>query len=158
MPAHLSTRARHTVTAALTAATAVTTVAAAPSAHALPTGNFARAEHRVARAALTHVGQRYREGAAGPRAFDCSGLALYLYRHVGVHLPRTANRQYHATRRISRTHARPGDLIFYHSGSYVFHVAVYEGRGMQVAAATPADGVVHQHVWSRSVTFGRPRG
>lgn len=158
MPTIRTAAFRRCLTAVVAAAAATLTVAAAPAAHAAVSGRLARAEQRVARAALTHVGQRYREGATGPRVFDCSGLALYLYRQAGVRLPRTADQQYHATRRIPRAQARPGDLVFYHSGRYVYHVAIYEGRNIQVAAATPADGVVRQRIWSRAVTFGRPRG
>jgi cell wall-associated NlpC family hydrolase len=156
MPARSPAPAGRIVSVVIAAAAAV--VMSAPAAHAAAHHrSLAVDEHDVARNALKHVGQRYRSGATGPRAFDCSGLALYLYRQVHIHLPRTAEQQYRATRRVARTHARPGDLVFYHSGGSVYHVAIFEGHNMQVAAATPRDGVVHQHIWSAAVTFGRPR-
>ena len=37
--------------------------------------------------------------------------------------------------------------------SAAYHVAVYAGHGHQYAAATPADGVRYQPIWSRNVEF-----
>jgi cell wall-associated NlpC family hydrolase len=70
-------------------------------------------------------------------------------------LPHNTNAQERAPHmhRISRAHARPGDLIFYMSGGSSYHVAIFAGHGMQYAAATPQDGVVYQHIWSKSVRF-----
>lgn len=146
-----------TVSIVLAIAAAVVLTAPTARAAAPRQSRIARIEHRVARRALRHVGQRYRDGAAGPRAFDCSGLTLYLYRQFHIRLPHNTQAQYRVTRRITRAHARPGDLVFYHSGRSVYHVAVYEGHGVQVAAATPKDGVVRQRIWSSAVTFGRPK-
>jgi cell wall-associated NlpC family hydrolase len=111
---------------------------------------------RIISVAKRYVGYPYAEGGASPSGFDCSGYTQYVYYHAQVHwLPHNAEQQRHATgmRRIARSDARPGDLVFYLSGGYAYHVAVYAGGGMQYAAATVRDGVRYQAVWSSYVEY-----
>lgn len=112
---------------------------------------------QIAAYAKTFVGKYpYRDGGASPSTgFDCSGLSLYVYAHYNKAIPRTADQQYHAFRNIALSSAQPGDLVFFHDNSgYVYHVGIFEGGGMMVAAATPADGIRYQTVWSSAVTYG----
>jgi cell wall-associated NlpC family hydrolase len=77
-------------------------------------------------------GDPYRYGAAGPNAFDCSGLMYYSFqRALGRTIPRTANDQKRASTRIwhPRRNLRPGDLVFHVSGGYAGHVGIYAGHG-----------------------------
>ena len=69
-------------------------------------------------------------------------------------LAHNAETQMRSMRLITRRAARPGDLVFYLSGGYAYHVAVYAGHGWQYAAATPKDGVRYQRVWSPYVRYG----
>jgi cell wall-associated NlpC family hydrolase len=111
---------------------------------------------RIIAIARQFVGARYVEGGATPRGFDCSGFTEYVYARAHVHaLPHNAEgqRRMKGMRRISRRAARPGDLVFYLSGGIAYHVAIYAGRGMQYAAATPRDGVRYQGVWSTNVQY-----
>jgi len=121
-------------------------------AHALTPGR------RVVRVAKRFVGGRYVYGGASPRSgFDCSGYSMYSYRRGDVaRLPHNAQAQRFAPHmhRISRSQALPGDLVFYLSGRYAYHVAIYAGHGMQYSAATPRDGIRYQHIWARNVVFG----
>jgi cell wall-associated NlpC family hydrolase len=97
----------------------------------------------------------YVMGGTTPRGFDCSGYTRYVYREAEVPaLPRTAEQQRRAARPISRSAARPGDLVFYLSGGSAYHVAIYAGHGMQYAAATERDGIRYQPVWSSAVRYG----
>ncbi len=80
--------------------------------------------------ALAQVGDPYRWGAAGPDAFDCSGLTLYSWRAGGVDLPHSSRSQAGVTRSVGRHELIPGDLVFF--GSPVHHVAVYIGDGAVV--------------------------
>ena len=112
---------------------------------------------KVAGDAVTFVGKvPYVYGGSSPRTgFDCSGLTSYVYGHYGKSIPRTAEAQFQEFHRISESNAWGGDLVFFHDSSgYVFHVGIYEGGNMMVAAATPQDGVRYQAIWSSAVTFG----
>jgi cell wall-associated NlpC family hydrolase len=116
------------------------------------------AGHRVVDIAKRYVGKaRYTYGGASPRrGFDCSGYVLYTYQRARIaHLPHNTDGQRHARhmRRIPRSQARPGDLIFYMSGGSSYHVAIYAGHGWQYAAADERDGIRYQRIWSSAVEF-----
>lgn len=112
--------------------------------------------------ARTLVGDPYRWGGTSPAGFDCSGLTQFVYRHTGhgMLINRTAEAQFLQFRQISKSSARPGDLVFFHDtsspSSYVYHVGVYEGGNDMVAATTPSGGVkVESFTWGgNTVTFG----
>ncbi|HJQ41923.1 MAG TPA: C40 family peptidase [Jatrophihabitantaceae bacterium] len=109
---------------------------------------------RIITIAKRYVGYPYVEGGASPSGFDCSGYTLYAYEKAHVkNLPHNAESQREAMRLLSRSTARPGDLVFYMSGGTAYHVAIYAGSGWQYAAATPADGVRFQRVWSSAVQY-----
>ena len=94
---------------------------------------------RAVSVALSEVGKPYVYGAAGPAAFDCSGLTQYAYDAAGMALPRTAAEQYAATTRIPLSQLQPGDLIFFYAG--VTHVGMYVGNGQMVDAPHPGAAV-----------------
>jgi peptidoglycan DL-endopeptidase CwlO len=89
--------------------------------------------------ALAQVGKSYVYGAAGPNAFDCSGLTMAAYRSVGVYLPHSSSAQIGSGRRVSSGELRPGDLVFYYSP--IHHVGMYIGGGRIVHAANPSSGI-----------------
>lgn len=94
-------------------------------------------------------------GAAGPGAFDCSGLVLYSYRVSGRTTPRIAADQFRAARVIPAGRAVPGDLVFYNdSVGYVYHVGIYTGPGTSTAAVDPASGVRRQAITDPTPTYG----
>lgn len=97
------------------------------------------------------VGYPYRWGAAGPRAFDCSGLTLYVYRQFGINLPHKASLQYstrYGRRIASMSDLKPGDLVFFRNtaGPGLSHSAIYVGNGMMVTANNPRQGVRYQTI------------
>jgi peptidoglycan DL-endopeptidase CwlO len=112
--------------------------------------------------ARQQVGDPYAYGGTSPAGFDCSGLTQWVYRHAGHGkvIDRTADDQYRQFRRISHKDARPGDLVFFHDtsdpNSFVYHVGVYEGGEMMVAATTYGQGVqLQSFAWGGdTVTFG----
>jgi peptidoglycan DL-endopeptidase CwlO len=91
---------------------------------------------QVARAQL---GKPYSWGAAGPDAYDCSGLTSYSWGHAGVSLPHSAAGQQGMGSPVSRENLSPGDLVFF--GSPAYHVALYLGDGMIIHAPTSGDVV-----------------
>jgi cell wall-associated NlpC family hydrolase len=62
--------------------------------------------------AQAQVGKPYVFGAAGPSAFDCSGLAWAAWANAGLHWSRTTSQQQWATL-PHVSHPRPGDLVFF---------------------------------------------
>ena len=105
--------------------------------------------------AARYLGVPYRYGGSSPAGFDCSGLVLYVYGQLGINLPRTASAQYGATRRVSRSMAQPGDLVFFFSGGGISHVGIYIGNGMMIAAPHTGARVQRQTIYSANVAFGR---
>jgi len=84
--------------------------------------------------AYAQLGDPYVYGAAGPSAFDCSGLTMYAWNSAGVSLPHSSSAQYSSTRHVSISALQPGDLVFYYSP--ISHVAIYIGGGRVVHAST----------------------
>jgi cell wall-associated NlpC family hydrolase len=115
---------------------------------------------KVANYVKRFIGAPYVWGGTSPAGFDCSGLTQYVYRHFGKRIHRTADEQFLQFRRISKSRAWRGDLVFFHvssdPNSYVYHVGVYEGGHSMVAATTPAGGVKWESfTWAgNTVTFG----
>ncbi|GED88330.1 C40 family peptidase [Streptomyces sp. NPDC088353] len=107
------------------------------------------------RIAASKQGSPYQWGATGPRRFDCSGLTLYSFKRAGKKLPRTAAQQYNNSRHISAGSRRAGDLVFFHSGSHVYHVGIYAGKGKIWHAPKTGDVVKLQKIWTKSVWYGR---
>ncbi|GGX03614.1 glycoside hydrolase [Streptomyces malachitofuscus] len=110
---------------------------------------------KALRVAASKKGAPYQWGAAGPHRFDCSGLTLYSFKKAGKKLPRTAAQQYNTTRHISAGSRKAGDLVFFHSGGYVYHVGIYAGKGKIWHAPKTGDVVRLQKIWTRSVSYGR---
>lgn len=63
--------------------------------------------------ARSHLGKRYRSGAKGPSAFDCSGFAGYVFRQFGVTLGASSRDQFGQGEKVERESLRPGDLVFF---------------------------------------------
>ena len=100
--------------------------------------------------ALAQVGDAYVYGAAGPDAFDCSGLTMMAWAQAGVSLPHSSSAQMGSGTPVSMSDLQPGDLVFYYSP--VSHVAMYIGNGMIVHAANPSTGVTTAPVNSMPVS------
>ncbi|AYD81280.1 hydrolase [Streptomyces phage JustBecause] len=79
--------------------------------------------------ATAQKGDPYKGGAAGPNAFDCSGLTYYSYRKNGKTLPRTAQGQYNKSSKVSWSKRAKGDLVFFGTSSKnIKHVGIYVGN------------------------------
>ncbi len=85
-------------------------------------------------AALTRIGDPYSWGAAGPGAFDCSGLVMWAFRQAGISLPHSSYAQAAGGQAVSRDQMQPGDVVTYYSDAS--HVGIYIGDGMMVHAST----------------------
>ena len=85
-------------------------------------------------AALTRVGSPYSWGAAGPGAFDCSGLVMWAYQQAGIALPHSSQALASGGMPVSRDQLQPGDVVNFYSDAS--HTGLYVGNGMVVHAST----------------------
>lgn len=72
---------------------------------------------------------------------DCSGFIQGIFSHFGITTGRSSRDQAARGRTISVSEAKPGDLLFYASGDYINHVALYIGGGQVLHASNPATGI-----------------
>ncbi|HYB89082.1 MAG TPA: C40 family peptidase [Streptosporangiaceae bacterium] len=96
----------------------------------IPTANTIGAE--ALQFALSRQGDPYVWGAAGPSAFDCSGLVLWAYAQVGISLPHFTGDQWNMGVHVARADLQPGDLVFFYPD--IGHVGLYIGNGLMVDA------------------------
>jgi cell wall-associated NlpC family hydrolase len=89
--------------------------------------------------AMAQIGKPYVYGAAGPSAYDCSGLTMAAWGAAGVGLPHSSSAQFGSGTHISASQLQPGDLVFYYSP--ISHVGMYIGNGMIVNAENPSAGI-----------------
>jgi peptidoglycan DL-endopeptidase CwlO len=116
----------------------------------------ARSAARIVALAAAQTGKPYAYGAAGPRAFDCSGFTMYIFSKVGIGLPHKAHSQRARGRAVSRAAARPGDLVIFLSGGYGYHVGIYAGGSYMYDSPHPGARVGKHKIWTWSgVVFRR---
>ena len=95
-------------------------------------GVVSTAAQTAIRVACAQVGEPYVWGADGPDSFDCSGLTQYAYKAAGIYLTHFTGAQWNEGRYVSRSEARPGDLVFFFSDLH--HMGLYLGGGIMVHA------------------------
>jgi len=103
----------------------------------VPPPNASGAQIAIA-AAQSALGSPYVFGAAGPSAFDCSGLTSWAWAQAGVYLPHSASAQYSSLPHVPLDQVQPGDIIYY--GNFGPHVALYIGGGQIIHARHPGPG------------------
>ena len=77
--------------------------------------------------AFSHIGARYRSGAKGPYAFDCSGFTSYVYAQLNKSIGCSSRDQYAKIMPIRNSEIQAGDLVFFTSpgsGRNVGHVGI----------------------------------
>ncbi|MEU0335721.1 NlpC/P60 family protein [Streptomyces sp. NPDC006193] len=90
---------------------------------------------KAVRYATAQLGKPYVWGAAGPDAFDCSGLTSRAWAAAGHPVPRTSQEQWRRLRHVAVEDMRPGDLVVYFGDAS--HVGMYIGDGRIIHAPRP---------------------
>lgn len=98
------------------------------------TASSSNSGQAIVDAARSKIGSPYVWGAAGPNAFDCSGLTSWAYAQVGKSIPRTSYAQAAQGTPVSLDQLQAGDIIAYYSGAS--HVGIYTGNGTVIHALT----------------------
>ncbi len=95
--------------------------------------------------AIGQLGKPYRWGAAGPAAFDCSGLVFAAYAAAGISIARTTFGWRHDGPKVPLQDIQPGDLLFSAGGDGTpanpGHVVMYLGGGLIIQAPQPGQDV-----------------
>jgi cell wall-associated NlpC family hydrolase len=145
---------------ATTAATTGATTTAAVKLRTAPTASHTKRKVNVKlemRTAASLKGRPYRYGAAGPRAFDCSGYVQYVFKKQHWKLNRTAAAQYRQTKHLAKRSARVGDLVFFYGSGGIYHVGIYAGKGRMWAAPHTGAVVRKQKIYGSNWKIGRVR-
>ncbi|WP_156524789.1 C40 family peptidase [Paenarthrobacter nicotinovorans] len=101
----------------------------------------------ILRSTQMGVGGAYVWGGTAFKAWDCSGFVQWIYRQVGIELPRVEQW------RVGRMTDNPqiGDLVVQNpQGPYNWgHVGIYAGDGMMYSALNPSAGtLLHPIDWN----------
>lgn len=82
-------------------------------------------------------------GTSLTKGADCSGFVMSVFSHFGISTGRSSRDQAARGKTISVSEVKPGDLLFYASGSYINHVGIYVGNGKIIHSSTPATGICY---------------
>ncbi len=132
-------------------------VATGPGVTPIDSSNFETSELTTAtRAAVVayakqFLGNPYVYGGTSlTEGADCSGFVMRVFEHFGIDTGRTSRDQAANGKRVAIDDVQPGDLIFYASGDYINHVAIYIGDGQIIHASTAATGIMISTMYYRT--------
>jgi hypothetical protein len=108
--------------------------------------NMNNLDNSIIKEAKEHLGKRYVWGAIGPKKFDCSGFTSYVYRKMGIKIPRVSKNQGKVGLKVKWKNLRKGDLVFFdtskrHRG-YINHVGIYLGNHKFIHASSSRRQVI----------------
>jgi cell wall-associated NlpC family hydrolase len=102
---------------------------------------------RITSLAKTKLGKKYVWGASGNKnTYDCSSFTKFVYKNIGIDIPRTSLRQSKFGKFVKRSELKKGDLIFFDTSKkrkgYVNHVGIYIGDNKFIHASSAKKKVV----------------
>jgi peptidoglycan DL-endopeptidase CwlO len=128
-----------------------------------PTAAGAGALAEAITLATKYVGQApYVYGGTTPAGWDCSGMVQWIYKQLGISLPRTSEEQWAAVQHISESQLAPGDLVFAQfagDNASPGHVGIYVGNGQIVSAEDQQLGTGYSSLasWGSAIVgYGTP--
>lgn len=95
------------------------------------------------------IGVNHRYGGSSPQeGMDNCGLVHYVYRRLGMEMPRSVAAQAQVGQAVSKNDLEPGDLVFFSSpsSSKVSHVGIYLDQGDFVASSSSTNGVARRNL------------
>ncbi|GFN32357.1 C40 family peptidase [Paenibacillus xylaniclasticus] len=109
-----------------------------------------------------YLGVPYRFGAPSgiSSAFDCSSFTQYIFKEIGIHIPRTTTEQATKGTKVDKAYLSKGDLVFFKTTGTgkISHVAVYAGNNKILHAAS-SSGVTVSNLgsayWSKHYVTAR---
>lgn len=90
--------------------------------------------------AWSGIGVPYVSGGSSLSGFDCSGYTSWVYRQVGINIPRSSYSYLNVGMEVSMSEIRPGDIIAMDANrrdgrTAVTHVGIYVGNGQMLHAS-----------------------
>ncbi len=99
-----------------------------------------RAAFRLIDVAKSLLDKPYVYGASGPSRFDCSGFTSYVFKQIGIEIPRTSKSQATIGTSIKKSELQVGDLVFFDTSGVnngnISHVGIYIGNGNFIHASS----------------------
>lgn len=92
-------------------------------------------------------------GGSSTSGWDCSGFTAWVYAQHGISLPHSDSGQKSMGRVISKSEARPGDLIWKPG-----HIGIYAGGDMMIDAGNKRVGTSERHIYSGNWQYIRITG
>lgn len=114
--------------------------------------NLAQIRKDILRFTQAGLGGRYVWGGTAFKAWDCSGYVQWIYRQVGINLPRVE--QWRVGHRTDNP--QPGDLVVQNpqGPDNWGHVGIYAGDGMIYSALNPSAGtLLHPVDWNSGSAY-----
>lgn len=106
---------------------------------------IANQQRELSALAKKYLGGKYVWGGETPKGFDCSGYTQYIFKKIGIKLPRTAYEQSKVGQTVHGS-LQKGDLLFFNTdptrGIPVTHVGVYLEQGKFIHAAGRKKGII----------------
>jgi len=101
----------------------------------------------------------YRFGGTTPSGFDCSGFIYYIFKQVGIDVPRVSADQAKIGTTVSKAELKPGDLVFF-SNTYkagISHTGIYIGDNQFISATNSGITIdsMESSYWKPKYTYGK---
>lgn len=105
-------------------------------------GNAFASEKTTIPSAINEVlGTPYKWGGTTTKSFDCSGFIQYIFKQIGVQLPRTTKLQAKEGEKVAKKDLRAGDLVFFNTdGTGISHAGIVLDDGL-LGHASASKGV-----------------
>jgi hypothetical protein len=103
-------------------------------------------EDEILETARKFLGVKYIWAANGPFAFDCSGFTKYVFKKIGISLPRYSGHQANMGKKIEFQNLEKGDLVFFDTEKKfthrVNHVGIFIGDNKFIHASSAKKKVI----------------
>ena len=122
------------------------------SARSVASENLTQIRKDILRFTQAGLGGTYIWGGTAFKAWDCSGYVQWIYRQIGINLPRVE--QWRVGQRTDKP--QPGDLVVQNpqGPNNWGHVGIYAGDGMMYSALNPAVGtLLHPVDWNEGSAY-----